>query len=334
MQRRRRSSRPRRRRTSRRARAGGSARRPDRDAVRARTRSARRPRRRRRRRRRACRRASSTRARTGSRQRDLGIDRIDLGRARRRRARDRAGGTRGRARAGTCTPISHFDSTRASQPRGSSLTVLRSRVPPPGSRSSWTSATYQRSTPLSNTRSTTWRLPSIHSYGCSRHCMRMPATRCLPVVAAPAAAASSTRSRTAPARGRSRGSSSRCSTRTATAPPATRRAPTRTRRSARATRGTTGGAGCAVISAAVAVAQLLDRGEQLGRVGGPALRILLEAAARRARRPRATPRRTIASSRGGGSFRCARITPIWLSSVPATNGGRPAISANRQQPSA
>ncbi len=74
---------------------------------------------------------------------------------------------------------------RAIQLRGSIRTVLRNLVPPPGNRSSVTSATYQRSTPLSNTRSTTWRLPSIHSYGCSFHCIAMPATRCRPVVAVP-----------------------------------------------------------------------------------------------------------------------------------------------------
>ena len=75
----------------------------------------------------------SIRARADADSCDVGIDRIDLG------ARSRPRGSRSsrRVHASSCrrylTPISHLDSTRASNPRGSSLIVLRSFVPPPAS---------------------------------------------------------------------------------------------------------------------------------------------------------------------------------------------------------
>ncbi len=95
---------------------------------------------------------------------------------------------------------------------------------------------------------------------------------------------------------------------------------------------TIGGAGCAVISTALpphswsiaAASSTASCGRVLGSFARQ--RATISATAGDASG-------TSVASEGGGSRRCWRITPSWLSSL-TTNGGRPAISANRQQPSA
>ena len=206
--------------------------------------------------------------------------------------------------------------------------MLRNRVPPPASASSETSATYQRKTPLSNTRSTTWRLPSIHSYGCSRQRSDIPATRCSPLVDAPAPATDSISKRTgaSPAarfifsvfdtNGHSAAGDD-CSSHSS--------AYVCTELSRN-----TGGAGCAVISAAtpshICSIALSSSVASAGRARGSFARHCATSSA-----SFGLTSGTSASSLGGGSLRCWRISPIGLSS---RNGARPAIIANRHTPSA
>jgi hypothetical protein len=73
-----------------------------------------------------------------------------------------------------CTPTCSGVAKYPTQPRQSTVIVLRSSVLPLGVFASAVSAQYQRKSPFSNVRRTECLLPSIHSKGSSRHSMLIP----------------------------------------------------------------------------------------------------------------------------------------------------------------